>query len=129
MKPIFDILVPKGMAKFYLAEHNGLYVGGRVSLIYKDIIHAYFVGVPKKYKYLNANALLNWEIIRWGVENGCKVFDFGGAGKPDKDYGVREFKRQFGGSLVNYGRYKTIHSPMKMKIVNLGFNLYRKVLL
>ena len=126
---IFDILVPKGMAKFHLAEYEGEYIGGRVSLIYRDIIHAYFVGVPKRYKRLYPNPLLNWEIMRWGIENGYHTFDFGGAGKPNKDYGVREFKRQFGGTLVNYGRYQKIHSPIKLKMAKKGFEIYRRIAL
>lgn len=126
---IFDILVPKGMAKFHLAEHEGVYIGGRVSLIHRDMIHAYFAGVPKRYKRLYPNSLLNWEIMRWGVENGYHTFDFGGAGKPNKDYGVRDFKQQFGGMLVNYGRYKKIHSPIKLKMAKKGFEIYRRIAL
>jgi len=124
---IFDILVPKNMAKFYLAKNNGEYIGGRVSLVYKKVIYAYFVGVPKEYKHLGANPLLNWHVIAWGAENGYHTFDFGGAGKPNEEYGVREFKRQFGGRLVNYGRYKKIYSPIKMKIAERGFQFYRKL--
>ena len=67
--------------------------------------------------------------MRWGAENGCHTFDFGGAGKPNKEYGVREFKRQFGGALVNYGRCKKIHSPLKVKIAEKGFEVYRKMML
>jgi lipid II:glycine glycyltransferase (peptidoglycan interpeptide bridge formation enzyme) len=126
---IFDILVPRGMAAFHLAEHDGEYIGGRVTLIYKGVVYAYSVGVPNKYKRLYPNALLNWGIMRWGAENGCHTFDFGGAGKPDKDYGVREFKRQFGGKLVNYGRCEKVHSPIKMKIAEVGFEVYRKMML
>lgn len=126
---IFDILVPRGMAMFHLAEHDGECIGGRVTLIYKGVVYAYSVGVPNKYKRLYPNALLNWEIMRWGAGNGCHTFDFGGAGKPDEDYGVREFKRQFGGKLVNYGRCKKIHSPVKMKIAEMGFRVYRRVVI
>ncbi|NIA11169.1 MAG: peptidoglycan bridge formation glycyltransferase FemA/FemB family protein [Nitrospiraceae bacterium] len=126
---IFDILVPRGMATFHLAEHGGEYIGGRVTLIYKGVVYAYSVGVPNKYKHLYPNALLNWEIIQWGAENGCNTFDFGGAGKPDRDYGVREFKRQFGGELVNYGRCKKIYSPVKMGIAEMGLRVYKKSIL
>ena len=126
---IFDILVSGGIAAFHLAEHDGEYIGGRVTLIYKGVLYAYSVGVPSKYKRLYPNALLNWELMRWGVGNDCHTFDFGGAGKPDKEYGVREFKRQFGGKLVNYGRCKKMHSPIKMRIAEAGFDVYRKVII
>lgn len=50
-------------------------------------------------------------------ELGCTTFDFMGAGKPNKPYGVREFKKRFGGELVEYGRYRLI---CKKKYFNLG---------
>lgn len=126
---IFDILAPRGLAVFHLAEHDGVCIGGRVTLMHKGVVYAYSVGVPNRYKRLYPNALLNWEIMRWGAGNGYHTFDFGGVGKPDKEYGVREFKRQFGGKLVNYGRCKKIHSPVKMKIAEMGFEVYRRVVI
>jgi len=124
---VYDILVPRGMAKFHLAKYDGEYVGGRLSLMYNKTIYADFVGVPKKYKKLHVNPLLNWHVLAWGSENGYHVFDFGGAGKPGKYYGVREFKRQFGGRLVNFGRYSKVHSVIKMKIAEKGFEIYRRI--
>lgn len=126
---VYDILVPKGMAKFHLAKYDGEYVGGRLSLMDNKTIYADFVGVPKEHKKLNVNPLLNWNIIKWGSENGYQVFDFGGAGKPGIEYGVREFKRQFGGELVNFGRYNKVHSPIKMSIAEKGFKIYKKMLI
>jgi len=122
---IYDILVPKGMAKFHLAKYNNSYIGGRLSFFYKDRIYADSVGVPVKYRHLYPNALLNYQVMAYGSEKGYCIFDFGGAGKPDKDYGAREFKSQFGGELVNYGRYKKVHSLFKFKIAEKGYGIYR----
>lgn len=125
---IYDTLVPNGMAKFSLAKHENTYIGGRLSLLYKDRIYADSVGVPKRHRHLYPNALLNYNIMAYGSENGYSIFDFGGAGKPNKDYGAREFKRQFGGDLVNYGRYKKVHSICLMKFAEIGYSLYRNLL-
>jgi lipid II:glycine glycyltransferase (peptidoglycan interpeptide bridge formation enzyme) len=95
--------------------------------MYNKTIYADYVGVPNRHKNLHANPLLNWHVLKWGLENGYHIFDFGGAGKPNKNYGVREFKRQFGGKLVNFGRYSKIHSPIKMEIAKKGFEIYKKV--
>jgi lipid II:glycine glycyltransferase (peptidoglycan interpeptide bridge formation enzyme) len=124
---VYDILVKKNMAKFHLAKYNRKYIGGRLSLMYNKTIYADYVGVPNRHKNLHANPLLNWHVLKWGLENGYHIFDFGGAGKPNKNYGVREFKRQFGGKLVNFGRYSKIHSPIKMEIAKKGFEIYKKV--
>ena len=124
---IFDVLVPEGMAKFHFAKHDGGYIGARSTFIYKKLIYAHHVAVPRAYRNLYPNALLNYHIIAWGQDNGYHTFDFGGAGNPKKEYGVREFKKQFGGDLVNFGRYKKLHHPLKIQIAEKGFEVYKKL--
>ena len=48
---------------------------------------------------------LRWISIDYACKNGIEKFDFMGAGSPDEDYGVRDFKAKFGGSLVEPGRF------------------------
>ena len=36
-------------------------------------------------------------------------------------------KRRFGGELVNFGRYKKIHSPKKLWLAEKGFEIYRRL--
>ena len=50
-----------------------------------------------------------------------------GAGSPDEDYGVRDFKAKFGGRLVEPGRFISTHSILKYWIANNGFKLYQKL--
>ena len=40
----------------------------------------------------------------WGAENGYRLCNFGGAGKRDEEYGVRDFKAKFGGELICFAR-------------------------
>ena len=37
-----------------------------------------------------------WHTLDWGAEDGYSLNNFGGAGKPDEEYGVRDFKAKFG---------------------------------
>ena len=46
-----------------------------------------------------------------------------GAGRPDEKYGVRDFKAEFGGEMVEYGRYVYAHCPL---VYRLGAMLMRK---
>jgi lipid II:glycine glycyltransferase (peptidoglycan interpeptide bridge formation enzyme) len=53
-----------------------------------------------------------------------------GIGRPDKSYGVRDFKIRFGGDTVNYGRFIRINNKLKYSIAKSGFNilsLFKKV--
>lgn len=126
---IYAILKPKSMAKFFLATHEERYIGAIVPLLFKKIIFIWYLGSSRDYLRLYPNDILIWHVLEWGSENDYCTVDMGGAGKPDEEYGVREFKKRFGGQLVNFGRYTKIHSPIKMKIAEKGFEVYRKVFL
>ncbi|WP_214041482.1 lipid II:glycine glycyltransferase FemX [Methanoculleus sp.] len=125
----FRELVPRGVAKFFLARYEDNYIGARAVLLYRDRIYDWYAGAAVDYLSLNANACLVWHILKWGRENNYSIFDFGGAGEPNKPYGPREFKRSFGGELVNYGRNVCTYSNGKTRVAELGFKVYRKIFL
>ena len=124
---VFDVLVPKNMCKFFLAKYKDNYVASTCFLCYRDYIFDWYGGVDRKFSACRANELLEWYSLKWSAENGYRVFDFGGAGKPDEPYGPRQFKKEFGGKLVNYGWWMKVHSPLKMKIAEKGFSIYQKM--
>ena len=123
----YNILVPKGMAKFYLARTEQAYVAAMVELTYKDVIYGWYHGIDRSVNGMHAGELLMREIFRWGNENGCRVYDWGGAGKPGQPSGVREFKAKFGGKLVCYGRNTKIYSPQLLNLSKWGYEIYRKL--
>jgi CelD/BcsL family acetyltransferase involved in cellulose biosynthesis len=123
----FDVLHPRGMVKFLLAQVGDAYVAGSVELIYRDTIYGWYGGMDRAYSDYIPNELLLWHIFQWGAENGYKVYDFGGAGKPDEEYGVRDFKAKFGGELVCYGRNTFSHMPAVLAISERGYQIYQKL--
>jgi serine/alanine adding enzyme len=124
----FDILYPKGMAKFLLARIDGVTAACSLELTYKDTIYGWYGGSDRAYSEHLPNEMLIWHILDWGASNGYRVYDFGGAGKPDEEYGVRDFKAKFGGELVTFGRYTYVHSPIGLQLGKLGYRLYRRVI-
>ena len=86
-----------------------------------------YAGSLKEFYIKYPNDLLPWEVFKCGKKSGYSIFDFGGAGKPDKKYGVRDYKKKFGGRLVNYGRFEKVHSPIKFKMAKVGFSLWKKI--
>ena len=125
---VFDLLYPKNMARFTLAYVEQTPVAVSVELLYKDIMYGWYGGMDRAYSSYWPNELLTWHILRWGAENGYNVYDFGGAGKPDEEYGVRDFKAKFGGELVCYGRNVCVHAPLLLEISRRGYQLARKFL-
>lgn len=124
----FNELYPKGMAKFLLAQVNGVTAACSIELLYKNVIYGWYGGSDRAYSDYLPNEMLIWHILEWGANNGYHVYDFGGAGKPDEEYGVRDFKAKFGGDLVNFGRNVYVHKPTLLKLSNQGYQVYRRFL-
>jgi len=122
----FEILYAKGMIKLFMARVEDAYIGVAIRLLYKDTIYAWYAGAIRAYASYKANDLLNWHILEWGAQHGFKCFDFGGAGKPDQDYGPRKFKAKFNGTLVNYGRNVYVHHPFRLNLSEWVYQVYRR---
>lgn len=122
-KAAYNIFASVGTADFYIATQDGEPVGTRITLTFNGMVHDWYAGSKSGAPYVDE--ALVWQILK---ENAGRqeVFDFGGAGHPQKPYGVREFKRRFGGDEVNFGRYGKVHGESKKKIAEAGFNVYKK---
>jgi lipid II:glycine glycyltransferase (peptidoglycan interpeptide bridge formation enzyme) len=124
----FKILQPKRMVQFWLARIDKTYIAASVELLYKDLMYGWYSGLDRKYAKEMPGEMLMWHILEWGTRNGYKTYDFGGAGKPDEEYGVRDFKAKFGGQLVNFGRNKRVHAPCLLTLSTIGYKIFRKYL-
>jgi serine/alanine adding enzyme len=123
----FDILYPKGMAKFFLARVHGVTAACSVELPYKDTIYGWYGGCDRAYREYVPNEMLIWHILEWGANNGYRLYDFGGAGRPDEEYGVRDFKAKFNGELVCFGRNVCVHAPKRLALSRWSYKMLRSV--
>lgn len=127
-KAVYDILVPKKMAKFFLAKYDGKYIAGRLALAYKGTVYDWYTGSSKETLSLYPNDLLVSHILKWGSENVYKVFDFGGGGTSEQSSeGWVEFKKRFGAKQISYGRYTAIHQSKKLWFAEKAYEVYRRV--
>jgi hypothetical protein len=124
----FDILAPKGMFKVFLARVDEHYIGTCLILAYNGRIIDWYAGSSRAFSSYSSGELLIWHVLQWAKKHHYQVFDFGGAGKPDEDYGPRKFKAKFGGTLVNYGRNTCVHAPTTLKLSQMGYQLLRRFL-
>jgi lipid II:glycine glycyltransferase (peptidoglycan interpeptide bridge formation enzyme) len=97
-----------------------------VELLFKDVIYGWYGGTDRAYSAYQPNELLQWHVLQWGAENGYRLYDFGGAGKPDEDYGVREYKAKFRGELVSFGRNTLVHAPALLHLSQWGYKAYQR---
>lgn len=124
----FRIFGDHGILKCVTAEFDNHIIGFRFFLIYRGLIYDWYAGSNSAFREKYVNDLLPWEVIRWGAENGCKTFDFGGAGSPGEKYGVRDYKQKFGGTIVQFGRYYYLRKPVLYKAGKMAMHLYKRLI-
>lgn len=78
----------------------------------------------------NAQYLVQWEIIKYGIANGFKRHNFygisGDFSKTNKRHGVYEFKRGFDGSVIEYiGDFDLVLKPTNYKLACLKNKILR----
>jgi serine/alanine adding enzyme len=124
----FDVLTPRHMLKIFTARVGERLIGAQFRLLHKGKILAWYAGYDHSQSSYSPNEALVWHILQWGMEHGFHLFDFGGAGRPDEEYGPRRFKAKFGGDLVNYGRNVCIHAPLVFRVSKAVYQMSRRVL-
>jgi len=112
---------------FFGAYYGDKMIAGQVRLYYKDVVYAWYAGSNAEYFNKRPNDFLMWNVLLWSKEKGYKLFDFGGAGKPNIPYGVREYKLKYGGQLVSFGRFEKTHKQLFMILGKRALKLYKVI--
>lgn len=123
----FERLYHTEHARYILVELDGQIVGGTacVCLPGKAVYEWYACGLDNCRDDIRPLSVAIWGEMQYAAENGYPLFDFMGAGKPDEPYGVRDFKAEFGGELVEHGRFLCVSKPLLYAIGKLGVKLLR----
>jgi hypothetical protein len=123
----FEKLILLSNADILLIKLHDKIVGG-ITCVYLDnrCVSEWFVcgedGNVEKNVY--PSVLATWAGIEHAAMFGFQKFDFMGAGNPNGDYGVREFKAKFGGDMVEFGRFLYVCEPF---LYNLGKYIVKKL--
>jgi peptidoglycan pentaglycine glycine transferase (the first glycine) len=108
---LWRVLGPIGAVKFFIAEIDGQPVSAATAFVIGGTMQLWRVGWSGTHDRSNPNDLLHWEMMKWGKENGCHVFDFlhiradharailNGERVKDSYSGVTDFKTSFGGQI------------------------------
>jgi len=113
----------QGVGKFLLVRHEGKVIGG--SMVVTDgkcVYEWYECGMNAVYKEHYPSVMATWAGMTLAQETGCSRYDMMGAGEPGVPYGVRDFKSEFGGELVEYGRFLCVTKPI---LYRLGSSVVR----
>lgn len=111
----------QGVGQFLLIRHEGKIIGGSMVVKSSDAVYEWYeCGMNAAYKEQYPSVMATWAGMQYAHEQGCARYDMMGAGVPGVPYGVRDFKSEFGGTLVEHGRWLYVAKPWLYAIGKAG---------
>jgi len=116
----------QSIAKFLLVKHQGHIIGGSMVVADERTVYEWFeCGLNAAYKDQYPSVMATYAGIQLAHQTGCKRYDMMGAGEPGVPYGVRDFKAEFGGQLVEHGRFLCVTKPLLYKIGTIAVKILK----
>ena len=86
-------------ALLFVAKFNDKICGGAYIFRVGDNLHYMWGGVDRNYSKERVGELLQWKVIEWGCQHGCKLYDLEGIDEANNP-GVAAFKKKMGGEVI-----------------------------
>ena len=118
-------------ARLYMAfDPEGTPIAGTLAIHYGDKVWYLYGASSNEHRNLMPNYLLQWRMIQWAVETGCRIYDFRGvSGNVSEDnplYGLFRFKQGFGGAFTEFvGEEDLVLSPFIYWAVEHGTSVFK----
>lgn len=101
LNQVLEEFIPKRMAKFLIAKHQGEAVAGSIVLTYKKMVTGWSIGSRWRAREVAANDLLVWELAKWALQEGFQRFDLAHF-DPIRQPGIARWKAGFGVEILPY---------------------------
>ena len=108
-----------------MAYYEGQAIAGTLAIWYGDKVWYLYGASSNEHRNLMPNYMLQWDMIQWAVDQGCRLYDFRGVpGQVGEDhplYGLYKFKLGFGGDYVEFvGEMDLVRKPLINWFINTG---------
>ncbi len=125
----FIRLFNSASGKVFIVKHKEQIIAGAFCLYYpaKSIYTMYYCGLRNHHPKIFPTHLAIVAAIEFGLNSNLLKVDLMGAGKPDKEYGVKKYKSEFGGELLEHGRFIKVYNPFLFKLGKLGINIIKGI--
>jgi hypothetical protein len=130
---IWNMLRRWEAVEVFLARQEERLLGGLGILRFNGILTEFGV-VRSAYateKKIYEGDLIKWEIMKWGHQEGCRIYDLAGVDPAppaqSKAEGIRRFKEKWGGRLVVYPLFHKAYAGIKQNLFQHSLNLVKKI--
>ncbi|GIK83591.1 MAG: peptidoglycan bridge formation protein FemAB [Patescibacteria group bacterium] len=123
-----------GMLKIFNAVYEGEILTSWIMFIFNGVLYYPYGASRDLHRDVMASNLMMWEMIRFGKQQGCTLFDMWGSLGPEpneKDpwFGFHRFKKGYGGDLVEFlGTFDYVVDFPLYQIFKIGDSLRWKFL-
>ncbi len=117
-------------ARLIIAEFEGKPIAAVMPIMYGNKVWYLYGGSSNEYRNLMPNYQLQFEMMKWGLENGCEIYDFRGVSgfkdENDPQYGVYRFKKGFNPEFVEFvNELYVVYDPVMNSLFNLSEKAYK----
>ncbi|MBR7091978.1 MAG: peptidoglycan bridge formation glycyltransferase FemA/FemB family protein, partial [Clostridia bacterium] len=118
--------------RLYLCYYEGRPVSGAITIQYAGKTCYVYGASATEGRSVMPNHLMQWQMIRWAVQNGDLLYDFQGIpyyyDETHPNYGVYRFKKGFNGRVLSYGgEFDLVLSPWKKRLVEWMYGLWKRL--
>ena len=119
--------------RLYMAYYEDKPIAGTLAINYGDKVWYLYGASSNAYRNVMPNYLLQWEMIKWAIASGSRVYDFRGvSGDIDESnplYGLYRFKKGFNGELTEFlGEYDLVLNKPVKTFYDIGEKAYKKAI-
>lgn len=119
-------------ARLYMAYLDGKPIAGTLAVHYGDKVWYLYGASSDSYRNVMPNYLLQFEMIKWAVATGARIYDFRGvSGDLSEDnplYGLYRFKKGFNGEFTEFvGELTRIYRPAANAFLKAAEKCYRRL--
>ena len=117
--------------RLYMAFCEGQPIAGTLAIHFGDKVWYLYGASSNVKRETMPNYLLQWEMIRWAIENKCRIYDFRGvSGDLDENnplYGLYKFKKGFNSELVEFiGEFDLVLNGFWYNTIKAATKAYQK---
>ena len=128
---MYDCLAPNHL-KLMMAYYEGKPISGIIDIIYGNKVWYLYGASSNEHRNLMPNYLLQWNMIKYSIEQGKDMYDFRGVtgivDEKDPHYGLYRFKKGFNAEFTEFvGEVYINFQALKYRLYKFSERLYKRL--